>query len=176
MRDVRDLTTTQLTRFLIVRDFVCPLWLATRVVVWATFLIAAGPFIENRYFPVLKNLEISRVQFVPMDGTRGAQICFDYMAEKARPAIGVKYIVEVYHDDYPFPAFRGLTHRDETPYGGVRANTPAGKIVSNGCVAVNDLHGKFSRIGLRLQIDWAVPNRPWIIRQEPIWIDYHKPN
>lgn len=152
------------------------IWIA-KALKW--FMVATAAMvlmapIEGHLYPVFTDYRLKKVDVVPMDGNRGEQLCFDYSIRKARWARGTLWMAEVYHDDFPHPVFRGLTHRDGTPYGGGFQNTPPGRYEADGCVAISDLHGSYSRIGIRLQMEFKVPWRLWKVQQPEIWIDYYR--
>lgn len=141
-----------------------------RALVAAIFVVAIGDDIEGRYAPVLRDMRFLRAN-VSTSPTEGRQLCFDYETTKARWAVGTGYVAQVYVNDEPYPTIRGVTHRDGTPFGGKRANTPPQKTVVDYCVAIGHAPDTFDRLGVRMRIEWEVPWRPWNLRQT-FWTDY----
>ena len=142
-----------------------------RVFVAILFLIVAGDDIEGRLAPVLRDMRLLRADVVHSP-TEGRQLCFDYETTKARTGIGTVYVAQVYVNDEMRPVIRGVIHRDGTPFGGRRANSPPQRTVIDYCVSIGHAPETFERLGVRMRIEWEVPWRPWLLRQT-FWTDYY---
>lgn len=134
-------------------------------------VLLAGGHIEGRFYPVLTDIKIGKADRTADEF--GKRICFDISLNKRRRARGVYYVAQVYQDDQLYPAIRGVEHRDGTPFGLHRANSPPTIAIVDFCVNVAHLPEKIERVGIRMFIEWEVPHGLWAVRQAPIWIDYY---
>ena len=141
-----------------------------RAILAALFILGVGDDIEGRFAPVLTDMRLLRAD-IHTSPNEGRQLCFDYETTKARAAIGTGYVAQVYVNDELRPVIRGVTHRDGTPFGGRRANALPQRNVVDYCVAIGHAPEKFDRLGIRMRIEWEVPNRPWLLKQT-FWTDY----
>ena len=147
----------------------------------ACFLFGAfgvADHIESIVAPVLRHVRIG-MAYNMSDG----RLCWSFDGEKTRPAVATQYFAKVFEDDNPRPVYRELSHGDGSPYGTISASIgdksygfPIGAFSQIMCTRIDHVNAGFKRLGVRLDFEYDVPDRPYTISQPSMWIDYYSPN